>query len=124
MKHEDNESLEQLFITDDACEWIEKHAQLFMTTDMVLAYSFYITSKIVMVVTVDGSMWDFINIKTKTQLTVRQIHKLIKKLVKKYHFMEWRIEPFPELVKDRNLKYNIDDAIIVDANYFQTYEQN
>ena len=23
-----------------------------------------------------------------------------------------------ELVKDRNLKYNIDDAIIVDANYF------
>ena len=71
MKHEDNESLEQLFITDDACEWIEKHAQLFMTTDMVLAYSFYITSKIVMVVTVDGSMWDFINIKTKKQLTER-----------------------------------------------------
>ena len=124
MKHEDNESLEQLFITDDACEWIEKYAQLFMTTDMVLAYSFYITSKIAMVVTVDGSMWDFINIKTKTQLTERQIYKLIKKLVKKYHFMEWRIEPFPELVKDRNLKYNIDDAIIVDANYFQTYEQN
>ena len=32
--------------------------------------------------------------------------------------MEWRIEPFQELVKDRNLKYNIDDAIIVNANYF------
>ena len=42
-----------------------------MTTDMILAYSFYITSKIAMVVTVDGSMWDFINIKTKKQLTER-----------------------------------------------------
>ena len=116
MKHK--EIIEQLFITDEACEWIEKHAQLFMTTDMILAYSFYITSKIAMVVAVDGSMWDFINIKTKKQLTERQVYKLIKKLVKKYHFMEWRIEPFPELVKDRNLKYNIDDAIIVNANYF------
>ena len=124
MKHENNESLEQLFITDEACEWIETHAQLFMTTDMVLAYVFYITPKIAMVVTVDGLMWDFINVKAKKQLTAHQMYRLIKKLVKKYHLMEWRIEPFPELARDRNLKYNIDDAIIVDANYFQTYEQN
>lgn len=54
MKHKDSESFEQLFITDEACKWIEAHAQLFMTTDMILAYSFYITSKIAMVVTVDG----------------------------------------------------------------------
>lgn len=122
MNYEDNDIIEQLFITDEACEWIETHAQLFMTTDMVLAYSFYITSKIAMVTTVDGQMWDFVNIKTKRQLTEKQVYKLIKKLVKKYHFMEWRIEPFPELARDKNLKYNIDDAIIIDADYFQTYE--
>ena len=116
---DNDEIIEQLFITDEACEWIEENAQLFMTTDMVLAYSFYLTPNIMMVTMVDGSMWDFVNLKTKKQLTELQVYKLIKKLVKKYNFMEWRIEPFPEFARDRNLKYNIDNALIVDANYFQ-----
>lgn len=116
---DNNEIIEQLFITDEACEWIEQNAQLFMTTDMVLAYSFYLTPNIMMVTMVDGSMWDFVNLKTKKQLTESQVYKLIKKLVKKYNFMEWRIEPFPEFARDKNLKYNIDNALIVDANYFQ-----
>ncbi len=117
----DNDEIieEQLFITDEACEWIEENAQLFMTTDMVLAYSFYLTPNIMMVTMVDGSMWDFVNLKTKKQLTESQVYKLIKKLVKKYNFMEWRIEPFPEFARDKNLKYNIDNTLIVDANYFQ-----
>lgn len=116
---DNDEIIEQLFITDEVCEWIEQNAQLFMTTDMVLAYSFYLTPNIMMVTMVDGSMWDFVNLKTKKQLTESQVYKLIKKLVKKYNFMEWRIEPFPEFARDKNLKYNIDNALIVDANYFQ-----
>ena len=119
MQNEDNENLEQLFITDEACKWIETHAQLFMTTDLSLAYAFLITHKIMMITTIDGSMWDFINVKTRKKLTEKQIYRLLKKLVNKYKFMEWRIEPFPEYARDKNFQYDIDTALIVDTGYFE-----
>ena len=119
MIDKDFEIEEELHITDDACDWIEKNAQLFMTTDLSLAYAFSITRKIMMITTIDGSMWDFINIKTRKQLTEKQIYRLLKKLVNKYEFMEWRIEPFPEYARDKNFQYDIDTALIVDTGYFE-----
>lgn len=119
MTHKDIEIEEELHITDSACDWIEQNAQLFMTTDLSLAYAFSITHKIMMITTIDGSMWDFINVKTRKQLTEKQIYRLLKKLINKYKFMEWRIEPFPEYARDKNFQYDIDTALIVDTGYFE-----